>query len=623
MYAALVYRNPRSIFLKLLDEYTANARDVNHIYVLKIVSIAAVTGDELRRTSGLLKDHLIKTRGEQISRLTIVELEKALDSCPSVIDHFKFQLVNQMPSAEKLELLCALENESLVTFIEASKAIGVKRMHAFKMRRLLRCFDAWRMEVEFVHKQTKRRKITTLSAWKKEAQRLQTARMLEEVALISFYKALLRRNFTKWRRLVEVKNRIQRVCLSENIDKEARQASGHLRIFAMKLNRRLAYSAWISFTIMERRYEDATHLRERKTGRLAFHALHVHSRVEIQKRKIIREASIIKQRKSQQRQQQSLELDRNRNRKSPKWASNSRISQAKSQTRQLSQNDIMILAAQREMRRKRVDHTKREMEKALHSKWLAKQSEFEASGMRRIEAWTTTSDYKNLFEDQEKKYKRILSDAIDRDAESALTSDEVISYSILDGLVTDALVDPEFLFKSLPDPFDIVAFKRALKGLNLNTKVEKVFIGIAGQSKSMTKGRLRELQRLSHQHVGAQGSMWKIYVISGRIQLHNISSGQTIAEIKKKHIRQVIRENLRSCEMLKLRRTFSEMKQQAYRSMCDQHAAKKIQFMFRQWKGRLLVTSKLWIVNRLRLKTKEKEAKAAIQKGNRARRKRE
>jgi len=621
VYAAPAYRNPRSIFLKLLDEYTLKG-DMRCDYkklgdILKIVSLAAVTNNELGRTSGLLQDQLSDTRAGGSTRISNIELEKALDSCPSVMDHFRLQLVNQMPSVEKIELLCALENESLCAFIEASKAIGVKRMHSFKMRRLLRFFDGWRMEVELSHRLTKRRKMRALSAWNKEAQRLKTAKALEEVSFITGYTALIRRSFIRWKRLNAVKYRIQRICLSGDIDKDARSASGHLRVFAKKLKRRLAYSTWITFTLIERRYEDAKHWQERKTVRLAFRVLHKHSSLEIQQRKRIREASLIQQRKSLQLQQQSLELERNKHlrRPSKKWTSALALanSQDKSQTRQLSQDDIDILNSQRESRRKRVEHTKLQMEKAMNTKWLSKQSEFEASLTRQIEAWKSSADYKHLFEDQEKKYKIILSDAIDKDTERALTSDDVISYSILDGLMTSSNVYPEHFFKSLPDPFDIGAFKRALVGVNFMTfDVESIFEKIAGQSKSMSTSRMRQLQHLSYQYVGEEGSLWKVYAFSSRIQFHHISSGQTITTIRKKHIRQVIRENLLSCEMFKARRTFSEMKQEAYRSMWEQHAAKTIQFMFRLWKGRQQVRRKLWIVDRLRIKTtKEKEINAA------------
>ena len=621
VYAASAYRNPRSIFLKLLEEYTLNG-DMRNDYklgdILRVVSIGAVTSTEFGRTSGLLQDHLTRRYGGGSSHLTIVELEKALDSCPSIMDHFRLQLVCHMPSEEKIELLMTLENESLGAFIETSKVIGVKRMHAFKMRRLLRYFDAWRKEVELSHRLKKRRQKRALSAWNKEAQRLKTAKTLEQISIISGYSAMVRRSFRRWRRLNAVKTRVQRICVSEDIDKEVRSASGHLRGFAKKLNRRVAYATWISFTLIERRCEDAKHWHERKIVRFAFHAIHKYSSIQIQLRKRTREASKIQQRKMQLLHQQSLQREKEKSikRSKSKWTSAfvSTSSQDKSQTRQLSQDDIKILNSQREARRKRVEQTKRDMEKAMNSKWFLKQSEFEASLMRQIEAWKLSAEYKRLFEDQETKYKILLSDAIDKDTERYLTSDDVISYSILDGLMANANVDPEFFFNSLPDPFDIVAFEKALDGVNFITfDVERIFDRIVGKSKLMSKGRMRELQRLSHQYIGEDGSLWKIYihVFSGRIQFHNISTDRTITTIRKKDIRQIIKENLLSCQMLKARRTFSEIKQQAYRSMWEQHSAKTIQFMFRRCKGRQQVKRKLWIVDIVRLKTKKKETNAA------------
>ena len=209
--------------------------------------------------------------------------------------------------------------------------------------------------------------------------------------------------------------------------------------------------------------------------------------------------------------------------------------------------------------------------------------------------------------------KKILSDTIDTDTERYLTSDDVISYSILDGLMINSNVDPELFFKSLPDPFDIVAFEKALDSVNgITFDVKRMFERIAGKSKLMSIGRMRELQCLSFQYIGEQGSLWKIYVCSGRMQLHNIPSGQTITNIRNKHIRQVIKENLLSCEMFKARRTLCEMKQQAFQSMWEQYSAKTIQYMFRHWKERQQVKRKLWIVDRLRLKNKRKETNAAL-----------
>jgi hypothetical protein len=62
--------------------------------------------------------------------------------------------------------------------------------------------------------------------------------------------------------------------------------------------------------------------------------------------------------------------------------------------------------------------------------------------------------------------------------------------------------------------------------------------------------------------------------------------------------------------MFKVRRTFLKKQQQAHRSMWEKHAAKTIQFMFRLWKGRRLIKRQMWVVDRLRLKTEKKEARA-------------
>lgn len=229
VYAKLAYRNPRVIFFNILEEYTLNGdstsdEDKTVEDVLKIISIAAITTDEYKITSGLLGDELTKSCENSI--ISLLELEKVLDKMPSVLYNFRLQLVNQMPSDAKLELLDALEDESLCVFIDASRRVGVKRMRAFRMRKMWNCFVGWRKEVQYSNCVRQRIKRTALSAWKKEAYRLVTARMLEEISVISCYKALIRRHFIKWRRLVLIKNRIQRICISEDIDKEVRAASG-------------------------------------------------------------------------------------------------------------------------------------------------------------------------------------------------------------------------------------------------------------------------------------------------------------------------------------------------------------------------------------------------------------
>jgi hypothetical protein len=354
-------------------------------------------------------------------------------------------------------------------------------------------------------------------------------------------------------------------------------------------------------------------------------ALRQYSSREREQRKRLREATIIQQRQLMRQRQKEFELERNLhcNSSSKKWTSKQASmmrgsNEAKLQTRQLlSQKELRILETQRNLRRARVAQRKAEMEKAFNSKWLMKQAEFLAAGTKRIEGWMKTVDYKILFEEQENHYKNILSDTIDKDTERALSSNDVRSYSILDALLSNAAVVPEIVLDTLPDPFDRLAFQNALeKEASLDTdQVYRIFEGLTGgQSESITKARLGELQRTSHRYLGSEGSQWKIYICSKsrQIILHNISSGQKITNIRKKHIQQVIRENIVSCENLKVRRAFYQKKKEAHRSMLEQHSTKIIQHMFRQWKRRELVNRKFWFVDRLRIKAaKEKEARAA------------
>ena len=95
---------------------------------------------------------------------------------------------------------------------------------------------------------------------------------------------------------------------------------------------------------------------------------------------------------------------------------------------------------------------------------------------------------------------------------AAISSNDVISYSNLDALLANVAVVPETVFDALPDPFDRLAFQNALeKEASLNTdQVYRIFEGLTGgQSESITKARLGELQRTSHRYLGLEGSNQK------------------------------------------------------------------------------------------------------------------
>ncbi|KAL7547407.1 hypothetical protein ACHAWF_010714, partial [Thalassiosira exigua] len=69
--------------------------------VVKTVSVAAVSDDEVDSTAGLLGDALRRlTTG---SVITMDQLLEAFDSYPSVLESFRSQMVTQLTSDQRLE----------------------------------------------------------------------------------------------------------------------------------------------------------------------------------------------------------------------------------------------------------------------------------------------------------------------------------------------------------------------------------------------------------------------------------------------------------------------------------------------------------------------------------------
>ena len=65
----------------------------------------------------------------------------------------------------------------------------------------------------------------------------------------------------------------------------------------------------------------------------------------------------------------------------------------------------------------------------------------------------------------------------------------VICFSILDGLIADAQIVPKFVYESLPDPFDVAAFKGTLEettSLDV-AEAEKLIEGMTAGSNQMSK----------------------------------------------------------------------------------------------------------------------------------------
>ena len=254
--------------------------------------------------------------------------------------------------------------------------------------------------------------------------------------------------------------------------------------------------------------------------------------------------------------------------------------------------------------------------------------------------------FKNQRQKKVKQIQRLLSiqhaSTLDKDRESAITSPAIINYAILDVRLAQSRIVPDELFLSLEQmkssPIHAIPFQAALVscGLSLDAnEFVKMFHAMAQYKQpeptkelSLMLDDLREIRQLSNTYIGEEGTRWKMYVcpVHQQQNLHNIITDEKIFEkdIKKKHIKRMISENMQDRELLKVRRKIFSDKCNAYRVMVEYHAANSIQSMYHKWSGRQSIKKQLWAVERrklFQLRARQAHAVLLIQRKFRSRRK--
>lgn len=110
--AAAAFHNARRAFLKLLDDFILD-HDGNGQWLLsdimRVVSVAAVTEEEVECTAGLLQQEIINEIKIASAPVGMDILQKALDSSPSVMQNFRSQLLSKLSSNQRLKLLAGEE----------------------------------------------------------------------------------------------------------------------------------------------------------------------------------------------------------------------------------------------------------------------------------------------------------------------------------------------------------------------------------------------------------------------------------------------------------------------------------------------------------------------------------
>ncbi|KAL9190828.1 hypothetical protein ACHAXT_000534 [Thalassiosira profunda] len=653
--APAAFHDPTKVYLRLLQDYALEPDGGTGCRSLvsdavKMASIAAVSADEIESTSGRLCQSIRRLSSEPvISRDTLI---KALEACPEVMANFRAQMVARLTSDQRLDLLGKEEDKALRAFQRQSgKIVGAKRRHFFLRRHIRRVFAAWRLYLRVATHANQRRKREVLRAWLFAVKLINRAQLFTTLSNASNDQARGRRSLQKLLKNVSIMKRI-RQCFTSDAEKDMRASLGHLRIFRRKVIARRAFSSWISFCMRGRQHDLAVRWCETKRTRRAFHRFHTYTKSEIRSRKVARRALI--QQQSLLKHLEHVEASALTNRAGSSRVQHS-LHEKKEQARQQdeararlknlrAEQDRVIISEQRSRRRQRVENERRLREEQFKAEWAAKKVEAETQCLKRNESWKLTPEFKALQQKKLKEIQRQLSitqaSTSDRERESAITSQGVISYSILDAHLANAGITPDELFRrldQLASPINSVPFQSALVscGLVLDAAVfEEIFSGISiaqhNQSKptdlSVRLEDLVELRRLSATYVAQEGTRWKLYVepTHQQLVLHNVVSGEQTLErkMKTKRIKLAVGENLQDHELLKVRSELFVERCKAHRAMEEHHAANSIQSLYYQWSGRQQIKKQRWRLERrrlLQLRTRQAVAVMLIQKRFRAR----
>jgi hypothetical protein len=116
LFAASAFHNPKGLLLTLLQDFAVVVDGdfgVNNRWLLKdvlaVVSIASITEEERECTAGLFSNAIREWRRNFNSTVAIDILEIVLDASPSILQHFRSQLLSKLPSADRLRLLAGEE----------------------------------------------------------------------------------------------------------------------------------------------------------------------------------------------------------------------------------------------------------------------------------------------------------------------------------------------------------------------------------------------------------------------------------------------------------------------------------------------------------------------------------
>ena len=267
------------------------------------------------------------------------------------------------------------------------------------------------------------------------------------------------------------------------------------------------------------------------------------------------------------------------------------------------QIDADILLEQREQRRFRLQSDIKQLYDLFQCQWALKERDVVSAHESAIQNWMVSAEFKDICLKKEKEIMRVmaLGSRITNEHETALSNISAIAYSILDSNLAGANVCiDEFMHCLSSDTINLDQFETALDSCNTSIDAEHMrglFHDLCLNSTGTDSFTAEELglkelnkhRQLSNK-VCPDGAVWRFYICPHNQELlfHNAARNEKIYEsaVTKKHARKIVKENLRSVDMMKVRRDLFYQKCKAYDIAIRNYRAKQIQFMYRHWRGR-------------------------------------
>ena len=554
-----LYENPSKLLFSFFKLYTSPGGSAIRSDVVRIISIAAVTHAEFTRMM-MVGHHLPRF-------VKLSEFQNFLAINPHTVNAFRLQLWNQLPDSSKLRYLQSREDATARWFCQYAHQINLESATTFRYRSTLRWFFvAWckfhegLARIQLQQRTVSLRKCKTFILWWHSyttQQRISHAR--RHSAAVLGERAIMRRVLrTKWHRYSCIKGRLRQFTTNFKSHSVEIAHGGFILRHTMTSNfRRKAMIRWLNWIANAIQWDNAgmrmhMYIRRRILKQWIAHFRAVRGfRVgeEESINKQIWLASAMKQaEKANMVVMQGAEnarltaiAEKKRNAASVKMdllAWNQRRRQA-----ERAADDRIKLAAQQDMRAKRIAQEKEDRAVAFKAAWEALENMYIKEHQRATISWLDSSSSKSHVSKAFKRIKREFYQpptprSINREAQlKSLTSIVLIrmeSVLFQKGIVMGHLIQQ--YAESSCGFLSHDEFKSLVRDLPIDLSPEQIRVVIgtldADNDGYLGVGELENALHQVHKYNGVSASPWRMYIDPAQDVMcyHNLATSELVFE---------------------------------------------------------------------------------------------